>query len=164
MVRSAASVATHRFENFVTLDKRKKDRWGIPVAHVEIRHRENEINMAAHMQKTAKRIADTCGFTIREGGGIVGSKPEALLFKLLSQKVFQESGAFYPGAAIHEVGGARMGTDPKTSVVDSHSKCWDVPNVYVTDGACFPSLGYANHALTIMAVTVRACDNILKEK
>jgi choline dehydrogenase-like flavoprotein len=151
-----------RYENFVALDRRKKDEWGIPVAHVEMRHRENEFNMAKHMQGTAKRIADACGFTIREGGGTVSSGLETLLFRSLSSRVFQEGGAFYPGSAIHEVGGARMGSDPKTSVVSPYCQCWDVPNVYVTDASCFPSLGFANHALTIMAVTARACDYILK--
>ncbi len=153
-----------RFENRVVLNPRKKDRWGIPSAHIEIRHRENEINMAKHMQETIGRIADQTGFSIREGGGTVSRGPETLLFRLLSSKVFQESGAFYPGSAIHEVGGARMGTDPETSVVSPYCQCWDVPNVYVPDGACFPSLGPANHALTIMAVAVRACDHILRQQ
>ena len=115
------------------------------------------------MEGTVKRIADQVGFTIREGGGVVALGLESLIFRMLSSKVFQKSGAFYPGSAIHEVGGARMGSDPKTSVVSPFCQCWDVPNVYVTDGACFPSLGPANHALTIMAVTVRACEHILQE-
>jgi choline dehydrogenase-like flavoprotein len=75
--------------------------------------------------------------------------------------VMRENGTFFPGAAIHETGGARMGDDPKTSVVNPYCQCWDVPNLYVTDGACYPSVGYQNHTLTIMALTVRACEHIL---
>ena len=75
----------------------------------------------------------------------------------------QKSGAMLPGAAIHETGGARMGSDPEKSVVNPYCGVWDVPNVYVTDGACFPSNACQNHTLTIMALTVRACEHILQK-
>ena len=64
-----------------------------------------------------------------------------------------------PGLFCHEVGGARMGADPKSSVTDPTCAVWDVPNVYVTDGACWPSCGWQNPTLTMMAVTPRACDH-----
>ena len=63
-----------------------------------------------------------------------------------------------PGAFVHEVGGARMGSDPSASVVDSRNRCWGVPNVLVTDGACWPTSGWQSPTLTIMAITSRACD------
>ena len=62
-----------------------------------------------------------------------------------------------PGTAVHEVGGARMGSDPGASVVDARNRCWGMPNVLVTDGACWPTSGWQPPTLTIMAVTARAC-------
>ena len=62
-----------------------------------------------------------------------------------------------PGGAVHEVGGARMGDDPRTSVVDARNRCWGMPNVLVTDGACWPTSGWQPPTLTIMALTARAC-------
>ena len=62
-----------------------------------------------------------------------------------------------PGAVVHEVGGARMGSDPGASVVDARNRCWGMPNVLVTDGACWPTSGWQYPTLTIMALTARAC-------
>ena len=62
-----------------------------------------------------------------------------------------------PGTAVHEVGGARMGSDPGASVVDARNRCWGMPNVLVTDGSCWPTCGWQPPTLTIMAVTARAC-------
>lgn len=154
-----------RFENRLTLHPRRKDKWGIPIAHIEMRHSENEDNMVAHMNATAQHIADSLGFTLLEGGGRVRRGPQTLLYKyVLKQMVMQKSGAMNPGTAIHETGGARMGSDPGKSVVNPYCGCWDVPNVYVTDGACFPSNACQNHTLTIMALTMRACEHILSER
>jgi choline dehydrogenase-like flavoprotein len=66
-----------------------------------------------------------------------------------------------PGIAIHEPGTARMGVDPKTSVTDRFNQLHDVTNVFVTDGACFVSSGCQNPTLTMMALTVLACDRLL---
>jgi choline dehydrogenase-like flavoprotein len=62
----------------------------------------------------------------------------------------------------HEVGGARMGTDPKNSVLDPSCACWEVKNLLVTDGACWPTSGWQNPTLTQMAVTARACDEAVR--
>ncbi len=67
----------------------------------------------------------------------------------------------YP--AIHETGGARMGDTPDNSVLNSYCQCWDVDNVFVTDGACFVSSGFQNPTLTMMALTVRACRFIVRD-
>jgi choline dehydrogenase-like flavoprotein len=67
------------------------------------------------------------------------------------------------GAAIHECGGARMGADPAESVLNRYNQSWDVKNLFVTDASSFPSSGTVGPALTIMAVTVRACEYIAKE-
>jgi choline dehydrogenase-like flavoprotein len=65
-----------------------------------------------------------------------------------------------PGFCIHEVGTARMGADRKTSVLNKWNQVWDVSNVFVTDGACFTSIGCQNPTLTMMAITARASDYI----
>jgi choline dehydrogenase-like flavoprotein len=77
------------------------------------------------------------------------------------QKSFKKSMAI--GAAIHECGGVRMGSDPAKSVLNAHNQCWDVKNLFVTDGSCFPSSGTVGPALTIMALTARASEYIAKE-
>ena len=67
------------------------------------------------------------------------------------------------GASIHECGGARMGDDPKKSVLNSHNQSWDVPNLFVTDASCFVSGGSVGPTLTIMALTARACEYIARQ-
>jgi len=68
-----------------------------------------------------------------------------------------------PGLAIHEVGTARMGDDPKKSILNKFNQSWDVKNLFVTDGSCFVSSGCQNPTLTMMALTVRACDYIVDQ-
>jgi choline dehydrogenase-like flavoprotein len=67
------------------------------------------------------------------------------------------------GAAIHECGGVRMGSDPAQSVLNEHNQCWDIPNLFVTDGSCFASVGLVGPTLTLMALTARACEFIAQE-
>jgi choline dehydrogenase-like flavoprotein len=153
-----------RFENRVSIHPRRKDKWGIPIAHIETRHSENEFKMAQHMSRTADLFEEKLGFKLLEAGGRVRRGPQQLIYKLLKPMAIQKSGAMLPGAAIHETGGARMGSDPEKSVVNPYCSVWDVPNVYVTDGAAFPSNACQNHTLTIMAMTVRTCEHILKEE
>lgn len=69
----------------------------------------------------------------------------------------------YMGGGIHEMGTARMGHDPKTSVLNKHNQLHEVPNVYVTDGACMTSSGNQNPSLTYMALTARAADHAVRE-
>jgi choline dehydrogenase-like flavoprotein len=70
---------------------------------------------------------------------------------------------FYPGMGIHEMGTARMGRDPKTSVLNAHNQVWDAPNVFVTDGSCMASSACQNPSLTYMALTARAVDFAVNE-
>jgi len=128
-----------RPENFVRLDANVKDRWGIPELHIEIAHSDNEINMMKDAVDTAQEMMRKAGAEIYE----VNYKPST------------------PGTCVHELGTARMGSDPKTSVLNPYNQVWDVPNLFVTDGAAFPSSGCVNPTLTMMAMTVRACDHIL---
>jgi choline dehydrogenase-like flavoprotein len=67
------------------------------------------------------------------------------------------------GAAIHECGGARMGSDPARSVLNEFNQSWDVPNLFVTDASCYTSAGAVGPTLTIMALTARACEHIARE-
>jgi choline dehydrogenase-like flavoprotein len=70
---------------------------------------------------------------------------------------------YFPGMAIHEMGTARMGREPKTSVLNAHNQVWDAPNVFVTDGACMTSSACQNPSLTYMAITARAVDFAVDE-
>ena len=70
---------------------------------------------------------------------------------------------YYPGMGIHEMGTARMGRDPKTSVLNEWNQVWDAKNVFVTDGACMTSAACVNPSLSYMALTARACDYAVKE-
>jgi choline dehydrogenase-like flavoprotein len=70
---------------------------------------------------------------------------------------------YFPGMGIHEMGTARMGRDPKSSVLNSHNQVWDAPNVFVTDGSCMASTACQNPSLTYMALTARAADFAVSE-
>ncbi|MCC7250308.1 MAG: GMC family oxidoreductase [Hyphomicrobium sp.] len=150
-----------RSENRVTLDTRKRDAWGIPAAHVNVSYSENEHNMVADALATMKAMAAAAGLEPKTTP--VGKPLHNLAFKIMRKRLVMESGASIPGTAIHEVGGAPMGTERSTSVLNRHNQCWDAPNVVVTDGACFVSSGAQNTTLTIMALTVRACEHILEQ-
>ena len=128
-----------RFENQVTIDKNLKDRWGIPVPHIECAHSDNERAMQIDKLETLKEIADATGFEILE--------EETLPL----------------GLGVHECGTARMGDDPKKSVLNKFNQSWDVKNLFVVDGACFVSQGCQNPTLTMMAIATRACDYIVSE-
>lgn len=127
--------------NQVTLDRGTLDKWGLPVLAVDAKIRENELKMRRAMQADAVEILDRAGVK-----NVRGFDDEYTL-----------------GAAIHEMGTARMGRDPKTSVLNGHNQVWDAPNVFVTDGACMTSSGCVNPSLTYMALTARAADFAVAE-
>jgi choline dehydrogenase-like flavoprotein len=128
-----------RHENQVTLHPDQKDVWGIPVAHINCTYSDNEREMAKDMLFSLKEMACSANFEIRHENDRLAP----------------------PGTGIHEVGTVRMGNDPKTSALNRFNQSWDVKNLFVTDGSCFVSQGCQNPTLTIMALTVRACDYIL---
>jgi choline dehydrogenase-like flavoprotein len=102
----------------------------------------------------------------RQTGGIVtraGRTPAAFCdaSRLLFRKNFR--GSMTLGAAIHESGGARMGSDPASSVLNAWNQCWDAPNVFVTDSSAFPTSGCAGTTLTLMALTLRASEYAANE-
>ena len=130
-----------RPENRVTIDPNKVDKWGIPTLHIEAKHGDNERAMMKDMQETTAEMAEAAGFRIMS----------------------RNSTAAPPGFCIHETGTARMGADRKTSVLNKWNQLWDVSNVFVTDGAAFTSQGCQNPTLTMMAITLRACDWMVEE-
>ncbi len=143
-----------RFENHVALDAHKRDAWGIPVARIACAHSDNERAMVRDMQESLDELARNCGL---EGGHL---KREGLVsravYRFAAPLVYTPEGALVPGSAVHEAGGAPMGEDPKTSVLNRHNQCWDAPNVFVTDSSAFPTSPFQNPGLTIMALSARA--------
>jgi len=122
-----------------------KDRWGIPVLRFYWKWSEHETRQAAHMQKTFAELIEAMGGRVRQPPETDGAK------------------AIAPGGSIsHEVGGAMMGDDPHTSVVDRWCRTWDVANLFVADSSSFPSMPDKNPTLTIMANAWRVADHILE--
>ncbi len=128
-------------ENKITLDSNTKDKWGLPVLAIDAEIKENEKLMRKDMANDAVEM-----LTI---AGIKNVKPYESDYSM--------------GMGIHEMGTARMGRDPKTSVLNGNNQVWDAPNVYVTDGACMTSAAAVNPSLTYMALTARACDHAVSE-
>jgi len=128
-------------ENKVTLDETKKDKWGLPVLKIDCATGENEQLMRKDM------IGDMVEMLTDAG--------------LKNVRPFDEG--YFPGQGIHEMGTARMGRDPKTSVLNKHNQVWDAPNVFVTDGSCMVSTACQNPSLSYMALTARAADHAVKE-
>jgi len=128
-------------ENRVTLNHDKKDKWGRPVVSVDCEFKENEKKMNADMANTAKEMLEAAGLN----------------------NISISNSMSFPGNANHEMGAARMGKDPKTSVLNNFNQMHEVPNVFITDGSCMTSGNCVNPSLTYMALTARACDYAIKE-
>jgi choline dehydrogenase-like flavoprotein len=127
--------------NKVTLDTEKKDKWGLPVLKFDCAIGENEIKMRKDMMADMAEMLEASGAT----------------------KVNTWDAGYFPGQGIHEMGTARMGRDPKTSVLNGNNQVWDAPNVFVTDGSCMTSASCVNPSLTYMALTARAADFAVNE-
>ena len=128
-------------DNQVTLDYQKLDKWGLPTLVVDMEFRENEMAMRNEMMSSSVEMLESAGFK--------------------NIKSYDDQSE--PGLGIHEMGTARMGKDPKTSVLNKWSQMHDIPNVYVTDGSGFASSASQNPSLTYMALTARACDHAVAE-
>jgi len=129
-----------RYDNYVELDSEKKDAWGIPALRIHASYGENEHAMAKAMRQD---IADILAALKVKNP----TPPNAEL------SVF--------GKNIHECGTARMGNDPKKSVLNRYNQLHDAKNVFVTDGASFVTQGCYEPTLTIMAISARAADHIV---
>jgi choline dehydrogenase-like flavoprotein len=127
-----------RYENFVEIDRDRVDAWGVPVLKIHMQWSDNERKLFEDAQQQAGEMLQSAGATnVRVYG-----RPSV------------------PGFCIHEIGTARMGSDPKKSVVNGFGQTHDVKNIFVTDGACWASSACQNPTLTMMAITVRACEYI----
>lgn len=131
-----------RFDNYVELDKNQKDAWGIPALRIHATYGENERRMAKAMREDVAAILEA--------------------MKLEHPEMPREELSMF-GKNIHECGTARMGKDPKKSVLNSFNRLHDVKNVFVTDGACFATQGCYEPTLTIMAISARAGEFIAEE-
>jgi choline dehydrogenase-like flavoprotein len=128
-------------ENKISLNKNVKDKWGLPVLDMDAELKENEKKMRKDMMNDAKEMLESAGV----------------------KNVYTYDSGYEFGMGIHEMGTARMGRDPKTSVLNGDNQVWDAPNVFVTDGACMTSASCVNPSLTYMALTARAADFAVAE-
>jgi len=128
-------------DNKIYLDHDKLDAWGLPTLSVDVKFRENEQAMRKEMMDSSAEMLENAGFKNIE--------------------TYDENSE--PGLGIHEMGAARMGKDPKTSVLNKWNQMHDVPNVFITDGSCMVSSAWQNPSLTYMALTARACDYAVNE-
>ncbi len=146
-------------DNRIEIDPTLKDAWGIPAAHIVCEWKEEDLALARAARAAAREIVEA-------GGGVCTEVTELFHTPGVTghiRKMQKEWTLSTPGMFVHEVGGARMGTDPRSSVLDPSCRSWDVRNLYVTDGACWPTSGWQNPTLTEMAVTARACDLAVAE-
>lgn len=128
-------------QNRVEIDRDRVDAWGIPVLKIHAEYGDNELKLWNDSREQAAEMLEAAGAKdVRMTG---------------SPSVF--------GFCIHEVGTARMGNDPRTSVLNRYNQAHEVKNIFVTDGACYVTSANQNPTLTMMAITVRACDYITKE-
>lgn len=133
-------------DNRVWLDPDKTDDWGIPLLHVDCEWKANELAMREDMVASVEEMltaADVKDITVVDR--------------------YKETGYGAPGLGIHEMGTARMGRDPQTSVLNKWNQAHDVPNLFVTDGACMTSSACQNPSITYMALTARAVDYAVSE-
>jgi len=130
-----------RYENAVGLDPEVRDKWGIPVLRFAFKFGDNEKKMAADMAETAKEMLEEAGV----------------------QVVWTNKDILTEGWSIHELGTARMGDDPKTSVLNQYQQSHDVKNLFVVDGSSHVSASCQNPTWTIMALAWRSCDYLAGE-
>ena len=127
--------------NYVELDKERVDAWGIPVLKIHCGWSENERAIRKDMSVTAAEMLVSAG----------------------AQEIESFADDDPPGFSIHEMGTARMGRDPKTSVLNSFNQAHDIRNLFITDGAAMVSSSCVNPSLTYMALTARACDYAVRQ-
>jgi len=126
-------------ENRIEIDEGLSDAWGIKTVRLRLCYGRNEWNMAEDAGAALLEMAAAGELTVRRRS-ISG-----------------------PGAYVHELGGARMGSDPRSSVLSPFNQCWDAKNLFVVDGSAFPTAGWQNPTLTMMALSVRASAFIVEE-
>ncbi|MGH9639481.1 MAG: GMC family oxidoreductase, partial [Bryobacteraceae bacterium] len=130
-----------RWENYIEIDPNVVDTFGIPVLRFHVAYGENEFNLLKDSVASAAEMLEAAG----------------------AKNIRQSYRPNSPGWAIHEVGIARMGDDPKASVLNSFEQTHDVKNLFVMDGSAFCSSACQNPTLTIMALCVRSCDYMMQQ-
>ena len=138
---SAFGEVLARKENHVAIDPNLKDAWGIPALKIDIAYGDNEQALTNDAIECAHEMFDAAGV------------------ELISENLTM----FPPGHSIHEVGTARMGNDPKTSVLNQFNQAHDVKNLFVVDGSCFVSSGCVNPTITILALAMRASEYLIEQ-
>lgn len=126
--------------NFVSLSKDQKDAWGVPLLNISVDYDENDVLMKKDYLEQLTEMFTEAGF----------------------KNIKANDSSQAPGLDIHEMGGARMGRDPKTSILNEWNQIHACKNVFVTDGACMTSTSTQNPSLTYMALTARAVDYAVK--
>ena len=129
------------YSNKISLDSDKKDKWGQPIVKIHMEYHENERAMKSDINSSIPEMLEVAGFK--------------------NIDVYQ--GLDTPGSSVHEMGTARMGRDPRTSVLNKFNQMHDVKNIFITDGSFMTSSGTANPSLTYMAFTVRAVDYAVRQ-
>jgi choline dehydrogenase-like flavoprotein len=130
-----------KYENHVRLSKDRKDEWGIPQLITSVGYDDNDEKQLRDFITQASEMLDNAG----------------------CKNIAQFDSKQAPGLDIHEVGGVRMGNDPKTSLLNGWNQLHACKNVFVTDGSCMTSTGYQNPSLTFMALTARAANHAVEE-
>jgi choline dehydrogenase-like flavoprotein len=130
-----------RYENHVSIDPNLRDAWGIPALHVQHKYTDNEFEMAKDAMETFAELCDDAGFKV----------------------VAKHDRMVPPGESIHDLGTCRMGSDPKTSVLNQWNQSHDVKNLFVVDGSCFVSGGAQNPTLTILALAMRSSEYLAEQ-
>ena len=128
-------------ENRVTLNTEQKDKWGRPTLTIDAEFKDNEKAMQQDMAASVGEMFEEIGY----------------------KNVRTYVNTSFPGNANHEMGTARMGKDPKTSVLNGFNQMHEVKNVFITDGSCMASSSCVNPSLTYMALTARACEYAVRE-
>ena len=128
-------------DNYVELNPDVTDAWGLPTLRFNVAIGDNERQMRDDMKTQAAEMLEAIG----------------------CKDIHAYDNSYAPGEGIHEMGTARMGRDPKTSVLNAHNQAHDVPNLFITDGACMTSAGCQNPSITYMALTARAVDYAVNE-
>jgi choline dehydrogenase-like flavoprotein len=128
-----------RWDNYLEIDRDLKDAWGIPALHINMSHGDNEAALMEDAGASAAEMLEAAG----------------------AKDIHVQANVEIPGMAIHELGTARMGNDPKKSVLNAFNQAHDVKNLFVMDGASFVSSACQNPTLSMMAITVRACANLI---
>ena len=131
-----------RYDNYCELDPQVTDRWGLPVLRFHVKRDDNDRAMRRDMKETAAEMLHAAGAA-----------------SVTPYDAWQDA----PGLGNHEMGAARMGRNPATSVLNGWNQCHDVRNLFVTDGACMTSSACQNPSLTYLALTARACDYAVRQ-